>query len=123
MKKNILILFGLGVLFFSSCLHSPIISPNQVQVSFKNEVQPIIIGNCTASGCHGNTGSGGESFSLMTYDDVITFGGLTTTKPEKTRLYQSLLGNSENAMPPAGPLADSQIQTIYNWISQGAKNN
>ncbi len=111
------------ILFFSACQHPGVISPNQSEISFKNEVQPIIIGNCTMAGCHGASTGGEESFPLMTYEDVINHGEINSTKPEKTKFYKSITGKSEEAMPPDGPMSDTQILIIYNWIAQGAKNN
>ncbi|MEI7801939.1 MAG: hypothetical protein WCI97_04795 [Bacteroidota bacterium] len=113
----------LVIFYFTDCTNKQIVNPNQPAVSFKDEVQPILIGNCTTSGCHGASTGNGESFPLMTYNDVINYGGISAGKPEKSGLYKSIIGKAESPMPPNGPMPDAQISIIYNWIAQGAKNN
>jgi hypothetical protein len=53
-------------------------------------------------------------------------GGITAGSPEKSKLYKTLKTlNEEDIMPkkPYSELTESQIQKIYVWIGQGAKNN
>lgn len=108
---------------FTNCTHMQIVNPNQPAVSFKDEVQPVLVGNCTTSGCHGASTGGEHLFPLLTYDDVINYGGISAGKPEKSNLYKAITGKGENRMPPNGAMPDAQISIIYNWIAQGAKNN
>lgn len=113
----------IGVFLLSACIHAPIVPPYQSAVSFKNDVQPVLIGNCTSAGCHDATAGGEQVFSLITYDDVINNGGIQAGKPAKSKLYRAISGKGDNLMPPNGKMADSQISVIYIWIEQGAKNN
>jgi hypothetical protein len=110
---------GITALFFS-CLHKSDI-PAQPEISFSQQVQPIIIGNCTESGCHDNANSGiGERLPLMTYNDISR--EVTPGDARGSRLYQAITSATQK-MPPAGYMNESSIQAIYLWIEQGAKNN
>lgn len=105
-----------------SCKHKANFSELR-EVSYSQEIAPIINSNCTFSGCHGD--SVFQEFKLTNYDKVIN-AGVTAGAPEKSELYKVLKTlNKEEIMPrkPYAPLSEKQIQLIYVWIGQGAKNN
>jgi len=79
-----------------------------------------MISNCTQSGCHG---SSGNRFKLLNYNDVLDI--VKPGNPHDSELYASITANTSDIMPqPPNPrLSDAQIETIYVWILQGAKNN
>lgn len=106
-------------ILFYSCVHDSLIK--STEVSFKNDVQLVLAGNCQTSGCHSSTNY--SEFPLITYDDVMNFGEVVAGKPDHSKIYKSIKGNSNEMMPPAGPMSDAQIQIVYDWILQGAKNN
>lgn len=112
-----------GAFAVTSCRHDPITPLSDAPaISFQNDVQPIIISNCTESGCHGESeGRGG--LKLTTYDEVMK--SVSAGNPHASKLYGSITANTMNTMPkPPNPrLSDTQIKTIYLWILQGAKNN
>lgn len=85
------------------------------EVSFSQDVWPIIEEYALAA--HG--GKGGVF--LESYDDILNY--VTPGDPENSMLYKSLIGDGMEQMPPNGPLPDEMIQTIYDWIEQGALNN
>jgi uncharacterized membrane protein len=121
--KNKFILLVFCTALLGSCSHR---ADTQAwpQVSFKGEIQPVVVANCTANGCHGTSnGNQEELFPLVTYQDVITI--VQPGDARSSRLYTSITGNSENIMPPASQamLTDNQIKQIYLWIEEGAKNN
>ncbi|MEO6884008.1 MAG: c-type cytochrome domain-containing protein [Bacteroidia bacterium] len=124
MKK---IFWGVSLLFVSliACKHEPVV-PNSPIISFSNDVQPIIIGNCTQSSCHGN-GSGRDSDrALLTYNEVINYGQITPGNAQNSQLYTDIAPKgTQQQMPPTPTpeLSNQQILTIYLWILQGAKNN
>lgn len=106
-----------------SCRHSPTI-PETPVVSYKKDIQPIVIANCATSGCHDSID--GEDPVLETYSDVMKI--VTCGDAHSSELYQVITGKGlATVMPPAssaqGPLTDTQIKEIYLWIMQGAKNN
>ncbi|MBL0342473.1 MAG: hypothetical protein IPP71_17165 [Bacteroidetes bacterium] len=93
------------------------------ELSFTNDVQPIIAANCTQSGCHNS--SDGGSFSLETYESVL--GKVSPGNGRKSSIYRSITGRALEGgfMPqsPSQPLSEDQIRTIFVWIEQGALNN
>ncbi len=116
---NLLVLLEL---FFSSCKHKTEFQ-NIPEVKYSTDIAPIISSNCTFSGCHGSAST--ESFDLLSYEHVIA-AGIKSGKPNTSKLYQSLKSyNTEKMMPkkPYNYLTEKQIQLIYLWIGQGAKNN
>lgn len=121
MKRAFTILI-LTTIFFG-CQHK--INFNDFpEVSYNKDISLIISSNCTQSGCHGSKSH--EGFALLTYDDVIKRSDVVAGSPENSKLYDIITTyNKENLMPrkPYSPLSDQQIQKIYLWIGQGAKNN
>ncbi len=85
------------------------------EVSFSADVWPII--EEYALDAHG--GKGG--IYLESYDDILET--VTPGDPENSLLYKALIADGVPQMPPSGPLPDEMIQTIYDWIAQGAMNN
>lgn len=107
------------IAMLSGCVHDSNLD-TYPKVSFTNEVQPIIAGNCTQSGCH----NGGEVFSLKEYNNIIA--RVTPGNGRKSSIYRAITGRSiGNFMPPSpsSPLSEAQIRTIFVWIEQGAPNN
>ena len=96
-------------------------APADTTPCFKREIQPIIISNCTMSGCHA-PGSAGELRDLSTYSGVM--GYVRAGSASASKLYQSITGQGEDKMPPRGhtPLTSDQIALIARWINDGAKN-
>jgi hypothetical protein len=104
------------ILFTSGCIHDPVIQDSPL-LTFEANVKAITLNNCARSGCHdGNE----EDPTLITYNDVMS--QVKPGDPKGSELYKVITKLSgEKAMPPDGPLSDQQIQTIYIWILQGAK--
>ncbi len=84
-------------------------------VSFSQDVWPILEKYALAA--HG--GKGGVF--LESYDDILKY--VSPGDPENSMLYKALIGDGMQRMPPDTPLPDELIQTIYDWIQQGALNN
>ena len=122
----ILIIALLITISINSCKHDVIV-PTSPVISFKTDVQPMIIGNCTQSGCHGNghsSGHGGEddAFPLLTYNDVMNRGNISPGSPDNSRIYTAI---TSGKMPrsPYPPVPDQGVLKLYIWILQGALNN
>ncbi len=121
------IYFKVGLVFIllssvslNSCKHEVDLT-GVPEISFANDIQTILSGNCTMSGCH-NTDAGSE-FPLTTYEKVMDEGDVKPGNANGSELYQVLLRSGDERMPPNGPLSDIQIKKIFIWIEQGAKNN
>jgi hypothetical protein len=103
--------------------------------SFADDVQPIFNANCTSQFCHGAGESAG--LKLTSGDSYAELVDVTSTnEPPAKRV---LADDAENSylviklegrqsvggrMPlNAGALSDDDIQTIRNWIDNGAEEN
>ncbi|MDH5621524.1 MAG: hypothetical protein OEY74_05525 [Gammaproteobacteria bacterium] len=109
------------------------------EVSFAGDVQPILRASCVS--CHGATGEGvnASGLNLEDYDSLMKgtkFGPVVVPNSSiSSNLYRVLANQTDPAiqMPPhheyslaegrGYALSEKQIQTIGNWIDQGAKNN
>ena len=96
--------------------------PAEMTVSFSEDVFPIIQSRCI--NCHGGDRTEGELI-LRSYEDLMTGGesGLVIIAgdAENSLLVQLV---SEQKMPKRGPkLTPVQVQTIADWVNEGANNN
>ena len=94
-------------------------------IYFQNRILPILISNCTESGCH-NEIDRKEGVILTSYQNLMsTVEKVTNNNWDKNELMKALLDdNPEDRMPYGkAPLPQAQINLIAAWIQQGAKNN
>jgi len=109
------------------------------QVSFVQDVNPILQAKCLS--CHDTTGEGSANsgFSVMTYDKLIAGTKLGKVIVPGSAVSSSLYlviahkTSPEIQMPPhhqeavakgrSVPLTQGEIDTIKLWIDQGARNN
>ncbi|MCK6510817.1 hypothetical protein L6R29_12725 [Myxococcota bacterium] len=129
-------LLGLSV-WPSACAPNAVCS--QTNVSFSTCVKPLLIANCSGSGCHG-----AEGFQLLqlqkdTYESIV--GGkdgipsgqgfplkqIEPGSPDKSYLYLKITQDKPKAgarMPlDRAPLWLEQSEAIRTWIAEGAKKN
>lgn len=120
-KFKMLALLACFGLTFGSCKHKTDFDALP-EVSYSANIAPIISSNCAYSGCHGDSARG--NISLVSYSGLMS-GGIEAGAPNKSKLYNSLKTLGDDIMPkkPYSELTDKQIQLIYVWIGQGAKNN
>ena len=97
------------------------------QVDFDREVRPILSNHCFA--CHGPDEKQRKAKLRLDLKDGL-FGEretilVTAGKPEASELFLRIThGDPEERMPPQKspkPLTSSQVNTIKEWIEQGAK--
>lgn len=109
------------------------------QVSFKDDVKPILTSKCLS--CHDGTGEGStkSGFNVQDYTTLMkgTKNGpvIVPGSSASSTLYRLIdhKADPKIQMPPhhdvalaegkAEPLKDAQISIIKQWIEQGAKNN
>ena len=129
-RHSILSLLAIALLAGAGCTR---------QVSFSQNVKPILDAKCLS--CHDGTGEGStrSGFNVKTYDSlmlgtklgkVIVPGDAVSSTLYRLISHQA---SPEIHMPPHGgqslakgkgePLTDGEIDTIKLWINQGAKNN
>ncbi len=93
-------------------------------VSFVREVAPILVGTCQA--CHGPK-TAESNYRLDTFEMLMRPGDfgtapITAGNLEDSGIYQLITADDSHARMPnnGGRLADTEIQTIANWIREGA---
>jgi ankyrin repeat protein len=90
------------------------------RIDFLRDVQPIFRQHCYS--CHGPTVHQ-AGLRLDRRADAMRGGTIAVIGPgtsEASRLYLRVAGKRDARMPPTAPLTDAQIDTIKNWIDQGA---
>src|SRR5690242_7317847 len=94
-------------------------------VSFIREVAPILVGAC--QGCHGPK-TAESNYRLDTFEKLMRPGDfgtapVTAASLDDSEIYRLITEDDPHVRMPnnGGRLTDSQIQTIANWIRQGAK--
>jgi len=92
------------------------------KVDFRRDVQPIFQNHCVA--CHGPDQQM-NGLRLDRRKNAMKGGTIPVIGPTNgsaSRLYLRLVGTQAGQrMPPTGPLEPAQIETIKNWIDQGAE--
>jgi hypothetical protein len=146
---GLLFLMVLLMLMMSSCKHEPTILPDPItnndngnnngngngnnngqstcdpdSVYFQTQVLPILISNCAKSGCH-NEADHKEGVILNNYNNVMATADVNPGRPNNSDLYKVLVkSDPDDRMPPApSSLTNDQINLVYKWIDQGARNN
>lgn len=105
-------------------------TPSRSNVSFSADVAPILHG-CAGEICHNTQWGGSNPYPTMM--NVVAYeccDGRLIVKPgdpNHSYLWQKVADRDLCAGAPmplgATPLTTSQVQTIYDWICLGAKNN
>jgi hypothetical protein len=108
---------------------------NGGDASFAGDVQPLFTANCSAASCHGAAESAGLKLQQgSAYQELV---GVASTSepvylrvkaddPDSSYVIIKLEGNqSVGARMPFGgaPLSAGDIQTVRDWIEQGAADN
>jgi len=145
MRKNRLfpvVLFAFITLLLAGCKHEPAAGPDGGSnpppppppppssncdpdtVYFQNAVLPLFQSNCAKSGCH-DVATAQEGVILNNYYNIFTTGEVEPGNPNSSKVYEVLLKDGEDRMPPPPnqALTQAQISTIATWIAQGALNN
>lgn len=96
-------------------------------VSFTKDVLPILTQNC--GGCHGATGNARGGLRLNSFDNLKRGGTnaplLTINNANNSLIMQRITDTGNRKMPPGNrpALSAENIQTIRDWINQGAKDD
>ena len=107
-----------------------LVACGEKEVSFKADIQPILVKNCLE--CHAAGGAGAEKSGLImsSYEDLMKgtrFGAIV--KPGDG-LTSALIMLVEGRVDPSirmphhkEPLSTDQIALLRTWVEQGANNN
>lgn len=93
-------------------------------VYFETDILPILISNCSQSGCH-NPSSAQDGVILTSYQNVINTADVRAFDLDGSDLYEVLVESDPDKKmppPPEMPLSSSQVNIIARWILQGAQN-
>ncbi len=121
-KKDALALLSIAAIF--------IVSGCSRDISFRNDIAPILEKNCLP--CHAEGGPGYEKsgFSVASYETVMKgtkFGPVITPGSSLTSSLVMLIEHRSDpsiSMPHGrDPLPQEDIERIKQWIDQGAPNN
>jgi mono/diheme cytochrome c family protein len=110
----------IGALFIFACKYEYV---NENPVCFERDVQPIIVSNCTLSGCH-NAIDREKGRDYSTYDGILR--DVKEGDYKSSKLYEVLvISGGDEAMPPKpySRLSTDQIRIIASWIEEGATND
>ena len=115
MKKFQIIQILMLVVFFLG-MGSQALSAQQ---GVAQDAYTIFEKNCL--NCHGSGGLVAAILLIEDYSVLIEKGAVVPGDPDASRLYKRLLGEGGQLMPQGGPpLPDADIETIKNWILDGA---
>jgi hypothetical protein len=125
----------------SACKHEPLAGPNGADPNdpptvgavcspdtayFQNQVLPLLISNCTQSGCH-NAQDRQDGVALDSYPNLLsTVDKVGSTDWGKNKLLKAILETDPDKRmprPPSAPLTAAQIDLLKKWVAQGALNN
>lgn len=122
-----------------ACCGLALLSGCERQVSFSEDIQPVLAANC--AGCHSGYAEGEAGTGLNVTDYASLMHGtrlgqvVVPGSAASSTLYLVISGESapEIQMPPhheqslaegrGAPLDEEEVQLIKDWIEQGAKNN
>lgn len=93
-------------------------------ISYYRQVRPILQRHC--SGCHQPAKQGGN-LQLISYD-LFKKGGesgpsFVTGKPDESQIVMQISGTKPSMPLNSDPLTSKQIETIRDWIAQGAADD
>ncbi len=126
--KRLLIYIGMLlalVIGFTSC-YKDIIRPELVddpegppkQVSFANDLAPILENSCALAGCHVSGAHKPYLKANESYLQITGGGFINTGVPKQSILYKEVYGDMSQYLPSA-----ANRQKVYDWIRNGAPNN
>jgi hypothetical protein len=84
------------------------------EISFSADVKPIITQKCAITGCHNGDNGPDKNWTV--------FNNFQSHSSEVQDRITRPIGAAGH-MPRVGSLTNEQIQTIYCWAAQGAKDN
>lgn len=99
----------------------------ETDVSFTADLLPVFNIKCSTGQCH-NTSYMAGGYSMETWSQVVQSGIVNPGSPTTSRLVWRIDPQyGYELMPPVGepirPLTEAQVNGVYTWIEEGAKNN
>lgn len=95
-------------------------------VYFENHILPILVSNCTQSGCH-NAQDHKDGVVLTSYASMVgTVKKATINDMKENKLMKTILDTRPDKQmppPPQAPLTADQVNLLKKWLAQGGQNN
>lgn len=94
-------------------------------VYFENTILPLLQSSCGISGCH-DPGTAAERIILTDYQNIMNSGIVVSGNPGESELYEVINETDPDKVmppPPKSTLTAEQIEALYVWMQQGARNN
>lgn len=102
------------------------------QVSYRRDITPIFDNNC--NGCHASPSGYGYKITGLTldsYDDLMkgtVYGPIVLSGDSRRSILNKLIEGRTGTLQrdthgDKKGISDKEIQTIKNWVDQGALNN
>lgn len=91
---------------------------------FESKIRPILVNHCYE--CHSASGKKSEGGLRLETQSGLLKGGdsgpaIVPGEPEESLLIKAVRRTEENLkMPPKGPLSDTQIADLVEWVKRGA---
>ena len=92
---------------------------------FQNTILPLLQSSCALSGCH-DAATAQDGVILNNYANIMETGDVRPGRPGNSDLYEVITDDDPDKRmppPPRNPLTPEQIQSVFDWIMQGALNN
>lgn len=124
LKYTSISFLALTISLFFSCRHEAYVVPisdrtGDPSLCFDRDILPIFLSQCAISGCH-DAAEHEKGYILDSYENIMK-KGIAPGNAIGSRIYQSIIGYTEELMPEdAPPLSASQIGLIERWINAGA---
>lgn len=126
-NKSLIIVALSGLLLLASCDGT-----ENEPVSFSEQILPIFMTRCI--NCHSSEASFNNNLNLSSYESLMSGNNyhpehlVVAGYPDQSLLYEAVANDEQTVldyrMPKDGPyLSEFNIQLIYDWIYQGAKDN
>lgn len=105
---------------------------NKSEVSFKDDVQPILHDYCISCHSPGGKGTMKSGLDMTTYENLMkgtVFGPVVIPgNPDASTFTRLLTGTEKGLKMPQGLNAEGTLDNQYitllkNWVKQGARNN
>lgn len=125
MRILIIIFF---VLSLNACSDNIITSPDQIvfpekNVSYQQQVRPLLELSCAFSGCH-DAETSAAGVDVTGYFQLTSRAGLIIAgKPDNSLLIQILEGKQGHLLTFQNRITDAQKRGVRQWVLEGALNN
>lgn len=124
--KLILIFILFGIFVFEGCYYDDFIPKGDAEyigdVSFSDDILPILNKDCNVSGCHNSGGIKPDLSASQAFQSLTNGNYIDPANPEESIVYQWMKGNKATPMPVSGTNSEYNAKMLA-WIKQGSLNN